>query len=279
MGPVFGDSILSTTTDNYYYDQYSMPSDGYGSTGVADTQEFIQNDTSPVFSTWSFSAAWIVDYQDYPALRPVQAPVMLCEEAVSTDTAASAHCFVSPRGWGIPTWQARYRQQGSGTWNTLTLNDAHIGQTSVSGLQPGTWYDVQLRYTNDYGTSPWGTVQILTTGTAPVAATGQTGGATATKAVSAAKASAAAAVLNVAPITSAVADPVVDPAPAADAVAETIAGGSDATTKMLATPASDSQGAKNASATSPVTPWLVGVVMAVLIGWLILSARAKRAKS
>lgn len=278
MGPVFGGSIASTSTDNYYFDSYSMPSDGYGSVGVTNTQEFIQNSTSPVFSTWSFSAAWIIDYQDYPALRPLQSPVMLCGPPGSTDTTISAHCLVLPRGWGIPTWQAQYQQQGASTWNAVTLSDTHIGQASVSGLQPGTWYNLQFRYTNNYGVSPWGTVQILTTGNAPVAAgTSQTNQVapvtaatiTAVKNTSSAARSSNATVADNTTLDSDSAPATTNPAKSTSTVEPIVD-----TPISLKDPHKLTE-VKKSSSIMPAAGWFVGILLVVFICWLIISARPK----
>lgn len=79
--------------------------------------------------------------------------------------------MVMPLGWGTPTWEARWSVHGANTWHTVHLDDAHRAVASVDGLTPGTWYDLQFRYTNDFGTGAWGTIVILTTGTAPAPST------------------------------------------------------------------------------------------------------------
>lgn len=171
MGVLFGDLNLSTATDNYYdtgATGWSFPDDGYGSVGISDPDYFIQNSTSDVFANWDFTNTWRLQYNDYPALAAVQEPYMLCEQPQSTDTTMTAACAVVPIGWGITTWEARWQKQGDSSWTNIALSNNHVAITSVSNLTPGTWYNLQFRYTNDHGTGPWGTVQILTTGTAPV---------------------------------------------------------------------------------------------------------------
>jgi hypothetical protein len=276
MGPVFGDSFSSTTTDNYYYDRYSMPSDGFGSVGVGDTQEFIQNSTSSVFSTWSFAAAWIVEYQGYPALRTGRVPYMLCEAPASTNTTITASCFYEPRGWGIPTWQARYRQQGSGTWIPLTLNDSHKGQVTVSGLQAGTWYDVQFQYTNNHGTSQWGTNQILTTGTAPAVGGQTSSGTTQSAAATIAKPSDKVAATALDDLTNIALenDPIANTEVMSVAKVDSR---SDAQPKESTDSPVNKEASKKTNSLAQISLWLAILVAAGIIGRAI-SSRSRRSK-
>lgn len=176
MGAVFGGTVLSSYSSNYYDTNIvgSSSGDGYGSTPISDSAYFMQNSSSDVFDNWDFGNVWRVEYKDYPALAPISDPYMLCEEPHSTDTTINATCMVAPVGWGIPDWEARWQKQGDSGWHNITLDDSHVATATVTGLTPGTWYKLQFRYTNDFGTGQWGTVEILTTGTAPVAASGTT---------------------------------------------------------------------------------------------------------
>lgn len=100
-------------------------------------------------------------------VRIASEPYIVCEAPSSTNTTISLHCYAEPDEFGDTTWQARYFVAGTTDYRSVSLEDAHEGQVNITGLTPGTDYRVQLRFTNDWGTSPWGTVVTETTGTAP----------------------------------------------------------------------------------------------------------------
>jgi len=165
-GPIAGAVISSTLTGNYFDANITGFISSTDGTPVANSAQFYDKTLAPL-STWNFSTTWSEEYNDYPALKGIHEPYMLCEQPTSTDTTASMHCLVTPRGWGIPTWEMRYRKSSDSTWTSFTQADIHEARTTLTGLTPGTNYDIGFRYTNDFGTGPWGMVQITTTGTAP----------------------------------------------------------------------------------------------------------------
>jgi hypothetical protein len=172
VGPVTG-HFGSGTVGNRYFDTvrtgFSSSPDGSSPIDTSsDPDYFLNNSTNPPMSTWTFdSTHWRTNYNYYPSLPPLFDPMMLCEEPQSTDTTIMGTCDIIPLGWGETTWEARWREKDTGNWQNITLNDNHLAQATVAGLTPGTWYHLQFRFTNDFGTGNWGTVEILTTGTAP----------------------------------------------------------------------------------------------------------------
>jgi len=168
VGPVTG-IFVGGTAGNRYFDTTTtgFASSPDGSSPITDSNYFRGNSSNVPMSTWNFSTVWRTNYGEYPSFAPKVDPYMLCEAPQSTNTTISGNCDVRPLGWGTPIWQARWRVHGTGGWHTVTLNDIHQAKADVDDLKPGTTYDLQFRYTNDFGTGPWGTVQITTTGTVP----------------------------------------------------------------------------------------------------------------
>lgn len=167
VGPVTG-HFISGTVGNRYFDThisgFSFSMDG--SSAVTDSNYFKGNSTNPPFDQWDFSTLWRTNYDDYPSFAPKINPYMLCNQPSSTKTTITGNCQVAPLGWGTPTWQARWSVHNANNWHAIALANIHKASATVSGLKPGTWYDLAFRYTNDFGTGPWGRVVILTTGKA-----------------------------------------------------------------------------------------------------------------
>jgi hypothetical protein len=171
VGPVTG-HFATGTVGNRYFDTvrtgFSSSPDGSSPIDTAsDPNYFLNNHANPPMSTWTFdSTHWRTNYNYYPSFAPLLDPIMLCEQPQSTNTTISGTCGIMPLGWGETTWVARWREKGTSTWHAITLQNNHLAQATVTGLVPGTWYQLQFRFTNDFGTGNWGTVEILTTGTA-----------------------------------------------------------------------------------------------------------------
>jgi hypothetical protein len=146
---------------------YDLHSSSFG-TSFAMSTGFYYSD-SPMFIGWTFDVDhWRTNFNTYPTLKPMLDPYMLCLEPQSTNTTITGGCEVAPLGWGTATWEVRWSVHGKNSWHTVDLDDVRFAnEVTVSGLTPGTWYDLQFRWTNDFGIGPWGTVEILTTGTAP----------------------------------------------------------------------------------------------------------------
>jgi hypothetical protein len=169
VGPVTG-SFGSGSVGNRYFDTVitGFSSSPDGSSAITSIDYFKDNSTNPPFDQWDFTTIWRTNYANYPSFAPKIDPYMLCEEPNSTKTTITGSCEVQPLGWGTPSWLARWSKHGANKWHTLTLGNAHKALATVSGLTPGTWYDLEFRYTNNFGTGPWGKLEILTTGKAPV---------------------------------------------------------------------------------------------------------------
>jgi hypothetical protein len=165
IGPVTG-HVFSAMVGNRFFDTNitGFSSSPDGSSPVSDSSYFKGNSTNPPFDQWNFSTLWRTNYANYPSFAPKIDPYMLCEAPSSTNVSITGSCEVAPLGWGTPTWQARWRAHGTSVWHTVALSDVHQASATVAGLQAGAWYDLSFRYTNDFGTGLWGTIEILTTG-------------------------------------------------------------------------------------------------------------------
>jgi hypothetical protein len=168
VGPVTGD-FTAGSVGNRYFDANitGFSSSADGSSPISNSDYFKDNGSNPPFDQWNFTTIWRTNYASYPSFAPKINPYMLCEEPRSANTTITGSCEVLPLGWGTPTWQARWSVHNANKWHAITLHNTHEAAATVTGLTPGTWYDLQFRYTNNFGTGPWGTVEILTTGTAP----------------------------------------------------------------------------------------------------------------
>lgn len=167
-GPVTGDFAAGSVGNRYYDSTISgFSSSPDGSLPIANSNAFKDNSTNHPFDQWDFTSIWRTNYANYPSFAPKFNPEMLCAEPRSTNTTITGHCIVEPLGWGTPSWQARWSVHRANVWHTVHLGNIHEAQATVTGLTPGTTYDLQFRFTNNFGTSTWGTVEILTTGTAP----------------------------------------------------------------------------------------------------------------
>lgn len=130
---------------------------------------FMQAGDTPI-SNWDLGGIWHLNTDDFPTLSPNNDPQILCEESTTTDTSVSVACQTDPSGWGATTWEMQYKKTSASTWNNVTLADPSIAQATISGLVPGTEYQVRFRFTNDWGISQWGRIDAKTTGIAPVEA-------------------------------------------------------------------------------------------------------------
>ncbi|HSX44493.1 MAG TPA: hypothetical protein VLF39_00060 [Candidatus Saccharimonadales bacterium] len=137
-------------------------------TSIANSAEFIDNSGGPVFNGWTFDVThWRTNFNTYPSFAPMIDPYLLCEAPNSTNTTISEGCVVAPLGWGTATWEVRWSVHGKNSWHIVDLDDVRFANdVTVGGLTPGTRYDLQFSFTNDFGTDG-GIVEILTTGTAP----------------------------------------------------------------------------------------------------------------
>ena len=170
VGPVTG-HFAGGSVGNRYFDSAitGFSSSPDGSSAINDSTYFYDSATNPPFDTWDFPGVWRLNYKSYPSFEPLVDPYILCEAPAATDTTVTVHCKVAPGGWGRPTWEMRYRKAGAAAWTPLTQPDIRQALVTITGLTPGTDYEVSFRFTNTYGTSNWGRVEVTTTGTAPKA--------------------------------------------------------------------------------------------------------------
>ncbi len=102
-------------------------------------------------------------------VQVTRTPFILCEQPSSSNTTIHARCIAVPQnGFGTTTWQMRYYIAGTTDYHYVTLSDIHDANATIMGLTPGTDYRVQVQFTNNWGTSEWGTLAVPTTGTTPV---------------------------------------------------------------------------------------------------------------
>ena len=192
----------STTFTNVYFDitrtgivdcagaGLSTPGCTGVNAGSSDPDYFFFNNTNAPLDTWDFGAGnpWHKNLDNYPSLTPVEGTQnMICYQPASTDTTIHGHCTYQPYGFGTPTWEARYKLASASTWTTVTLADIYSADVTVTGLDPGTEYQLSFRPTSldDPTFNNWGTLSITTTGTAPIVSNDpvSTGNSTSTKTV------------------------------------------------------------------------------------------------
>jgi hypothetical protein len=161
-GPLFGESTSSITEDNYYDTQltgYAALDDTYGSTGIEDSNDYKQAGAA-VYATWDFDDIWFPPNPNSgdgtPTLKPLVKQTMTCETPQSTETTIAYSCSTMPASdpWYILLWDIRYREKGTNDWlpeYSFDTNPAGV----ITGLQPDTLYDLELRYYNSAGISDW----------------------------------------------------------------------------------------------------------------------------
>ena len=92
---------------------------------------------------------------DEPPLRPA-APSVASGPNPDSDTSLSVS-WTEPDNTGRPNitdYDVQYRRQGTSGWNNWPHNETGTS-TTITGLEPGTWYQVQVLARNDEGDSPW----------------------------------------------------------------------------------------------------------------------------
>ncbi|TAH32879.1 hypothetical protein EYC59_05645 [Candidatus Saccharibacteria bacterium] len=130
---------------------------------------YLANHTVAPLDSWDFDAVWYVRPAKYPGLRPHTLPIRLCNMPSSTNTSITASCTSDPLLEGDPHWELKYGfDDEPNTTTTLTTQAGQSFNVTVSSLLPGTDYAVYFRYVDAVGTSPWGKVQVTTTGSSDV---------------------------------------------------------------------------------------------------------------
>lgn len=126
------------------------------------------NKTQSPLDTWDFTDTWYVRTENYPGLKPLRLPILLCEMPTSTDTSVTVTCTTEPGLEGPTSWEIAYKYSDDTTWAPLPSKSGDLFTTTVQNLLPGTSYNVRFRYTNDIGTSVWGSQEITTTGNSDI---------------------------------------------------------------------------------------------------------------
>lgn len=126
---------------------------------------YIGNSTASPLDHWDFDEVWYVRTAGYPALRPFNGVVMLCNAPSATDTTMSASCTTDPTNLETTiTWEIQYRPTLRDEWIVLPNQVGDLFSTTVSDLLPGTDYKIRFRHISSLGTSEWGSQDITTTG-------------------------------------------------------------------------------------------------------------------
>jgi hypothetical protein len=142
--------------------------------GAGETRNFIasapylENNTQAPLGTWDFTETWYIRTNDYPGLKPLQLPQLLCEAPQSTDTTASVTCTANPALQDPTSWELAYGYSDDTSWTTLPSESGDGFTATVNDLLPGTSYRIRFRYINDIGTSPWGSQEVITTGSSDI---------------------------------------------------------------------------------------------------------------
>lgn len=134
---------------------------------MADSSYLGTSSVAPLDS-WDFTNTWYVRPGNYPGLRPKELPQRLCNQPTSTNTSFTVSCTSDPLLQGDPHWELKYGYDDTSDRTALTTQAGQSFSVTVSNLLPGTTYDLQFRYVDATGTSPWGKVVVLTTGSSDV---------------------------------------------------------------------------------------------------------------
>lgn len=142
--------------------------------GAGETRNFIasapylENTTQSPLGTWDFVETWYVRTNNYPGLKPLVMPQLLCEAPVVSDTSLTAACTTQPSLAGPTTWELQYSYADSTSWTNLADQTGASFSATVNDLLPGTDYRVRFRYSNDVGTNQWGFQDVTTSGSSDI---------------------------------------------------------------------------------------------------------------
>lgn len=172
-------SVNNTYADVSFIDAGSAIVDSIAS-GASESNNFIastpylENSSESPMDAWDFANTWYIRTNNYPGLRPLNLPILLCQETTVGDTTALISCTGHPLLNGPTTWELDYGFSDTTTWADLPDESGDSFTTTVTGLLPGTDYNVRFRYKNDVGTSPWGRIELTTTGSSDLDSDGAT---------------------------------------------------------------------------------------------------------
>lgn len=142
--------------------------------GASETRNFIanapylENNSQAPLGTWDFVETWYVRSGNYPGLQPLVLPQMLCVAPGASDTSVTVGCTTQPTLSGPTTWEVKYGYSDATSWTNLSSQAGASFGVTINDLLPGTDYRVLFRYTNDIGTSQWGSQEITTTGNSDI---------------------------------------------------------------------------------------------------------------
>jgi len=142
--------------------------------GAGETRNFlasapyIENNTQAPLGTWDFTETWYVRTNDYPGLKPLRLPQLLCEAPLATDDSATVTCATEPALAGLTSWELQYGYADATTWTNVASQSGPGFSVTVADLLPGTDYRIRFRYISAVGTSQWGSQEITTTGSSDV---------------------------------------------------------------------------------------------------------------
>lgn len=142
--------------------------------GATETRNFIasapylENNTQAPLDTWDFTETWYIRTNDYPGLKPLQLPQLLCEAPLATDDSATVTCSTEPTLAGLTSWELQYGFADATNWENLPSQSGPGFSVTVADLLPGTDYRIRFRYISAVGTGQWGSQEITTTGSSDV---------------------------------------------------------------------------------------------------------------
>lgn len=142
--------------------------------GAGETRNFmastpyLENNTQAPLGTWDFVETWYVRTNDYPGLKPLLLPQLLCEAPLATDDSATVTCATDPALAGLTSWELQYGYADATTWTNVASQSGPGFSVTVNDLLPGTDYRIRFRYISAVGTSQWGSQEITTTGSSDV---------------------------------------------------------------------------------------------------------------
>jgi hypothetical protein len=152
-GAMFG--VGDGTSTNNYFDQYLADRSNCSGTGTAactgvnaanaEPDYFTTNANAPL-DTWNFDYTWTASSGNLPAFATFGA-LQVDTPDVSETTINFGYTFLGLSGSGpITSPQLRYRVAGTGSlWTYATVTSTADENYTISGLSPGTTYEIELR--------------------------------------------------------------------------------------------------------------------------------------
>lgn len=141
----------------------------YGVSVDEDPEIYINNSDDAPLDTWNtFGDIWHLRANNYPSLSPAIEPQVMCEQSTSTISSVHVACqlySVNNILYGSTTWEMRYHKLNTDdAWQPVDLPSQASFDTTITGLDASTWYDIQFRFTDDRGVSQWYRIEAETLG-------------------------------------------------------------------------------------------------------------------